>query len=131
MNIAGHQLEGINAKIDLQKVKAKTVSYSNMTNVDLSNTSFNDVCVKYANLTGTNAIINVHDLYQSSIEGTNLDGCYVILDLNRINEIKVNDETKLDGAVFLDANMVFGEDKYYQTIAPEVAKTLVKSIEKN
>ena len=87
MNIAGHQLQEINANIDLQKVKSKTVAYSNMTGVDLSHTSFNDVCVKYANLTDTKSIINLHDLYQSSIEGTNLNGCYVIIDLNRLDEI--------------------------------------------
>lgn len=74
MNIAGKDFSYTNANIDPQKVYGKSLFYTNLEGIDLSDKDFTDVFIEGANLNDTKANIDPQLIAHKSLYDTKLRG---------------------------------------------------------
>lgn len=74
MNVAGKDFSYTNANIDPQKVHGKTLFYTNLEGIDLSDKNFDGVLIEGANLIETKANIDPQLVNKKSLYGTKLKG---------------------------------------------------------
>ncbi len=124
INCTSKDFRNTNLDIDPQIISNKTLYGANLENKDMSNKDYTNSCITGANLKNTNSIIDLSKL-KGTIEGTDLTNCICIASREELSKVIIDNNTKIDKAVFLDKDSYNKSKDTYQIILPLYAKCLM------